>query len=111
MLEQARKILLKKLGNKEKTLENTGQLTPVAVKESVAFRAAALAEEGYLRVEEPIQCPLCGERFLLMLDPRDHSRHQAAAGRNDAYAFFQEMIMQDHINDHPHWQFRMTGAS
>lgn len=92
-------------------MENTKQLMPVAVKESVAFRAATLAEEGYLRVEEPIQCPLCGERFLLMLDPSDHSRHQAAASRNNAFAFFQDVIMQDHINDHPHWQFRMTRTS
>lgn len=92
-------------------MENTEQLIPVAVKESVSFRAAALAEEGYLRVEEPIQCPLCGERFLLMLDPRDHSRHLTGAVSNNAYAFFQEVIMQDHINDHPHWQFRMTGTS
>jgi hypothetical protein len=83
----------------------------VAVKESIAFRADALAEQGYLPMEEPIQCPLCSERFLLMLDPRDHSLHLTGAAGKDAYAFFQELIMQDHINDHPHWQFRMTGAS
>lgn len=90
-------------------MEKTGQLTLVAVKESVAFRAAALAEEGYLRVEDPMQCPLCGERFLLMLDPQDYSRHVSGVNsREDAFTFFQQAIMQDHINDHPHWQFRMT---
>lgn len=90
-------------------MEKTGQLIPVAVKESVAFRAETLAEEGYLRVEEPMQCPLCGERFLLMLDPQDHSRQLTGAqSREDTLAFFQQAIMQDHINDHPHWQFRMT---
>jgi hypothetical protein len=93
-------------------LQNTQQLLPIAVKESVASKTELLIQEGYVRVEEAIACPLCGERFLLMLDPRDHSRHQTRVkDGKDAFAFFQQLIMQDHINDHPHWQFRMTGAS
>jgi len=93
-------------------LENTQQLVPIAVKASVAFRTIALVQEGYAQVEEPIQCPLCGERFLLMLDSRSDSAQPQldAASRQKAVAFFEEVIMQDHIRDHPHWQFRMNQA-
>jgi hypothetical protein len=102
-----------RLSYKEKSkLENTQQLAPIAVKESVAFKADALVEEGYAQVKEAIQCPLCGERFLLMLDSRgDFARPQLdAASRQKTIAFFEEVIMQDHISDHPHWQFRMNQA-
>lgn len=93
-------------------MENTQQLMPIAVKESVAFRTDALVQEGYVQVKEAIQCPLCGERFLLMLDSRGDSPQPQldAASRQKAVAFFEEVIMQDHISDHPHWQFRMNQA-
>jgi hypothetical protein len=88
------------------------QLIPVVVNETAAFRATALRQEGYVQAGDPIQCPLCGLRFVLLLDPKDHSDSEGAASthREKAAVFFREIIMQDHINDHPHWQFRMTVA-
>ncbi len=89
------------------------QLIPVVVNENAAFRAIELRQEGYVQAGDPIPCPLCGLRFVLLLDPKDHSDSENAATthREKATVFFQEIIMQDHINDHPHWQFRMTVAT
>jgi hypothetical protein len=91
-------------------MENAEPLIPLAIKESTAFRVAALMQEGYIRVGDPIRCPLCGERFLLLIDPKDRSDFEAvpAARTRNVIAFFQKTIMRDHINYHPHWQFRMT---
>jgi hypothetical protein len=92
-------------------MENAELLIPLAIKESAAFRAAALMQEGYIRADDPIRCPLCGERFLLLIDPKDHSNSEvvAVAWKEKVIAFFREIIMRDHISYHPHWQFRMTG--
>lgn len=89
------------------------QLIPVVVNENAAFRATALRQEGYVQAGDPIPCPLCGLRFVLLLDPKHHSDFGDAATsqRKNATIFFEEIIMQDHINDHPHWQFRMTALS
>ena len=80
------------------------------MKESVAFRTAALIQGGYVQVDDTIQCPLCDERFVLLLDSKRDSDSEAATGKQKekTISFFREMIQQDHINDHPHWQFRMT---
>jgi hypothetical protein len=57
--------------------------------------------------------PLCGERFLLLIDPKDHPNSEAVtvARKEKMILFFQKIIMRDHINYHPHWQFRMTERS
>jgi hypothetical protein len=90
-------------------MDSVERLTPVAVKENATFKAMALISDGYVQGDENLLCPLCGMRFLLLLDPKDRSDHRqrAAVNREKAVAWLCEKITRDHDAGHPHERFVM----
>ena len=71
-------------------MDSVERLTPVAVKESAKFKAMALIQDGSVQADEHLLCPLCGMRFLILLDPKDRSDHRQRANvnREKAVAWF-----------------------
>jgi hypothetical protein len=90
-------------------MDSVERLTPAALKESAKLKALALISDGYVQADDNLLCPICGMRFLLLLDLKDRSDHRQrrAEVHDRAVMFFEEMIKQDHAAGHPHERFAM----
>lgn len=77
------------------------RLSPIAIKACDKFKALVLIDDGYVQAESNILCPLCGERFLFLVDPRDQADYRQMCREIFAVmAFLRIKIAEDHIEGH-----------
>jgi hypothetical protein len=54
-------------------------LASIAINESAKHAAFALIDQGYMQ-SNSVQCPLCGKKYLVLLDQTAYGRNQTIQG-------------------------------
>ena len=87
-------------------MDSAQKLTPVALKATGKVSALALLLEGYVQADQNILCPLCGMKFLLLLDPRDRCDHfHHGDDIRQVMVAFQQKVAGDHAMEHGNERF------
>jgi hypothetical protein len=77
-------------------------LQPVFLKATAKFKAFALLESGYAQSNSTILCPLCGLKYILLLDKASATQALMtdAALHNEALRYFRDRICAEHWTGH-----------
>jgi len=84
-------------------------LTSIAIKETVKWMAFQLIDQGYTQCSESVECLVCGEKYLVLLDSGVYQRDPrlTQAAQQMALTYFAERLRESHNTGHPEDQFVM----
>ncbi|HEY6250376.1 MAG TPA: hypothetical protein VI685_10480 [Candidatus Angelobacter sp.] len=77
-------------------------LASVAISETAKAMAFELINHGYSQCRQGVMCPICGEKYIVLLDSKAYQRHSDTTQpvQTMAVNFFAERLRQAHTAGH-----------